>query len=150
MDIVCYKPQRMHGGKKVHNTSHLTAVFLTFQKIKPEFNITVGNKETKYRPRLPTQHLAASKSGEWRRNFWVAGSYFAMVLIPLALEPCDISVKAKQPKIWKKRKKNIFTKLNYYWIGWIFLSLSWNLNQSRGMQRHPEFFLWVTWGWIGH
>lgn len=48
-------------------------------------------------PKLPTQHFAASKSGVFKTNCFKLWSYKAVVLIPLVLVPCEISVSAKQP-----------------------------------------------------
>uniref|UniRef100_A0A2M4B4Z4 Putative secreted protein n=1 Tax=Anopheles triannulatus TaxID=58253 RepID=A0A2M4B4Z4_9DIPT len=49
-------------------------------------------------PRLPIQHLAASKSGVCSTNSPAAGSYVAVVRIPFAFVPCAISVNPNAPR----------------------------------------------------
>lgn len=68
-------------------------------KISSSIIINILNINTILLPKLPTQHLAASKSGVCKMNFFKLSSYKALVLISLVLVPCAISVSAKQPGI---------------------------------------------------
>lgn len=49
-----------------------------------------------YSPKPPIQHFAASKSGVFKIKAFDFASYVAVVLIPFAFVPWDISVSAKQ------------------------------------------------------